>query len=277
MKGELIPVWAEMQAHVWMKLKRRAALHPDLFCELYRELNGALRTPKTVEELADITDSPDQAQRQFRKTAANDIRNERALIAFLEGVHEVLTDLGGDALSNTYFNLLEAFLDRFSLRYELRRPCSLCPTLPGIFARLISDLRTKASTDAHLSALLYDFEASVRDLQADRSETKLKTCVQKQMNLLEALGRQCPGVRGATLGAICDQVGTWPHDQLRESLKRLYGFASDYPGIRHGGTPANALRPIELRDLVGVTIALVGLSTYVTPAFDGELVYWEPA
>ncbi len=276
MKGELLPVWTEMQSHVWMKLKRRSTLHPDLFCELYRELNGALRTPKTVEELADITDNPDQAQRQFRKTTASDLRNERALIAFLEGVHEVLTDLGGDALSNTYFNLLEAFLDRFSLRYELRRPCSLCPTLPGIFARLISDLRSRTNADAHLSALLSDFEASVRDLQADRGESKLKTCVQKQMNLLEALGRQCPGVRGATLGVICDQVGTWPHDQLRESLKRLYGFASDYPGIRHGGTPANALRPIELRDLVGVTIALVGLSTYVIPSFDGELVYWEP-
>ena len=47
---------------------------------------------------------------------------------------------------------------------------------------------------------------------------------------------------GTTLGAICNQVGTWPHDKLKEAMKDLYGFASDYPGIRHGGTPANALR-----------------------------------
>ena len=67
------------------------------------------------------------------------------------------------------------------------------------------------------------------------------------MNLLEAIGRTVPGVTGTTLGAICDQVGTWPHDKLKEAMKDLYGFASDYPGIRHGGTPANALRAIDMR------------------------------
>lgn len=277
MKGALLPVWTEMRSHVWSKLQRRATSHPDLYCELYRELNQALRVSKSAQDLADITDNPAQARKEFRRTKASDLRNERALIAFLEGAHEVLDDLGGDDLSNAYFNLLASFLDRFSLRYELRRPCSLCPTLPGIFTRLILDLRTKASADAHLSALVSDFETSVRDLQADRTESKLKTCLQKQVNLLEALGQQCPGVSASTLGTICDQVRTWPHDQLKESLKRLYKFASDYPGIRHAGTPGNALRPLELRDLVGVAIALVGLSTYVTPSFDGELVYWEPS
>jgi hypothetical protein len=276
-RGEVLPVWTEMRTHVWDKLERRATDHPDLYCELFRELNSSLKAPKSVEDLADITDNPAQAKRKFRSTKLSEIKSERAILRFLEGAHEVLEELGGDNLANAYYNLLESFLARFSLRYELRRPCSLCPTLPGLFARLMSELRCKARTDPHLWSLLTEFEDSVRDLHVDRTEARLKTCIQKQVNLLEALGRQCQGVRGNTLGAICEQVGSWPHDQLKEALKRVYGFASDYPGIRHGGTPANALRPIELRDLVGVSIALVGFSAYVTPNFDGECVYWEGA
>ena len=40
----------------------------------------------------------------------------------------------------------------------------------------------------------------------------IKTCIQKQVNLLEAIGSAFPGVKRKTLGAICDQVGnSWPH------------------------------------------------------------------
>ena len=50
------------------------------------------------------------------------------------------TELVGDELSNRYFNLLAGFIDKFSLGYDLRRPCTLCPTLPGVFASLVRDL-----------------------------------------------------------------------------------------------------------------------------------------
>ena len=47
------------------------------------------------------------------------------------------------------------------------------------------------------------------------SESRIKTCIQKQVNLLEAIGSAFPGVKGKTLGAICDQVGTWPHEKIK--------------------------------------------------------------
>ncbi len=275
MRGELLPVWSDTWEHVWKKLDRKATANPDLFCELYRALNTALKEPKSIEDMADITDNAKEAKIAFRRVKPSMISGERPLIAFLEDTQEVLNDLGGDALANEYFVLLDAFLRHFSLRYELRRPCSLCPTLSGIFTRLLADLRVAVSGDAHLTTLLGDFDSSIRDLQLDRTETKLKTCIQKQVNLLEALGQECPGVTGNTLGAICDQVGTWPHNKLKETLKSVYGFASDYPGIRHAGTPAHAIRAIDLRDLVAVTVALAGLATYVTPNFDGERIYIE--
>ena len=56
-------------------------------------------------------------------------------------------------------------------------------------------------------------------------------------------------------------------------MKNLYGFASDYPGIRHGGTPANAIRTIEMRDMVAMTILLAGFTPYLTDQLNAEAVY----
>ena len=66
--------------------------------------------------------------------------------------------MAGDELSNRYFNLLAGFIDKFSLRYDLRRPCTLCPTLPGMFASLVRDLRVLTSQDTHLDTLMKEFE-----------------------------------------------------------------------------------------------------------------------
>src|SRR5262249_4508685 len=124
-----------------------------------------------------------------------------------------------------------------------------------------------------LHALMRDFEAAVRDLRGDCTDGRIKTCIQKQVNLLEALGRLHPGVTRDTLGAICDQVRTWPHAKVREAMKNLYGFANDYAGIRHSGTAANKIRDIEMRDLVAMTILLVGFSPYLTDQVDAAIVY----
>lgn len=273
MRGEFIGVWSETWREVWCKLGRHAAAPDDLFCELYRGLVEALATQPDSQMLADIVDDPAQAKAAFKKTKAKDLGGERVLVEFLEEAHAILDDLGGDALSNRYFNLLTAFINKYSLRYDLRRPCSLCPTLQGVFTNLMRDIKTATSRDAHLDGLMKDFENSIRDLRADCSDGRIKTSIQKQVNLLEAMGKQCPGVTEATLGRICNQVGTWPHEKIKEAMKNLYGFTCDYPGIRHGGTPAHALRAIEMRDMVAMSILLVGFIPYLTDQLNADLVY----
>jgi hypothetical protein len=275
MRGEILPIWPELWQRVWLPLARvgNRLGHPDLFCELYRELNKALVAPKSIELLADITDNVDQARRQFRKTRSQDLKGEEALITFLENSYEVLDELGGDTLTNVYFNRLDDFLLRFSLRYDLRRPCRLCPTLPGVFTSLVHDLRAMVSQDSHLFSLMNDFENAVRDLSDDCSEGRIKTCIQKQVNLLEAIARAYPGVTQTTLGAISNQIETWPHEKLRDALKNLYGFTSDYPGIRHGGTPANAKRAIDMRDMVAMSILLAGFTPYLSNRLNCQVVY----
>jgi hypothetical protein len=279
MRGEFIGVWSETWREIWTPLIDHEDVPEDIFCELYRTLAGdpkqpgALRTTPSVEDLADIVDDPRQSREAFERATAQDLMGERALVTFLESVHEALEEVGSDELTNRYFNLLTTFIEKFSLRYDLRRPCILCPTLPGVFANLVRDLRLLTSADPHLDALMKEFENAIRDLRHDCSDGRIKTCIQKQVNLIEAIGRTCPGVTGTTLGAICDQIGTWPHDKLKAAMKDLYAFASDYPGIRHGGTPANALRAVDMRDLVALSILLAGFTPYLSNVLNPDIVY----
>ena len=220
-----------------------------------------------------IVNDPFKSRQAFEQVRSSAFVGEIALVTFLESAFEILNDVGGNLLSNCYFNLLSGFIEKFSLRYDLRHPCVLCPTLPGVFASLVRDLRAITSQDTHLDSLMTDFEESVRDLRIDCSDRRIRTSIQKQVNLLEAIGGAAPGVTGNTLGAICDQIGTWPHEKLKTAMKSLYGFASDYPGIRHGGTPASALRAVDMRDMVAMLIVLVGFTPYITHGLNPDVVY----
>ena len=279
MRGEFIGVWAETWHEIWFPLMdeplsdNEEGVPFDLFCELYRDLAKALKAQPSIEALADIIDDPVQSWEAFEKTTVADLAGERAVVTFLEAAHPALDDLVGDELSNRYFNLLTAFIDKFSLRYDLRRPCTLCPTLPGVFASLVRDLRALTSQDPHLDALMKDFEDAVRDLRHDTSDRRIKTCIQKQVNLLEAIGHAAPGVTEDTLGRICNQVGTWPHEKIKEAMKNLYRFASDYPGIRHGGTAASALRAVDMRDMVAMSILLTGFTPYLESRLNADAIF----
>ena len=279
MRGEFIGIWSETWREIWLPLidepqgESEEGVPEDIFCELYRALAPALSPRPSVEDLAGIIDNPVQSREAFEATTANDFAGERALVGFFEAMHDALEEVGGDELTNRYFNLLSGFIDKFSLRYDLRRPCILCPTLPGVFASLVRDLRALTNQDPHLDALMKDFEAAVRDLRHDGSDRRIKTCIQKQVNLLEAIGGAAPGVTGTTLGAICNQVGTWPHKKIKEAMKNLYGFASDYPGIRHGGTPASALRAVDMRDMVAMSILLTGFTPYLESRLSADAIF----
>ena len=279
MRGEFIGVWAETWREIWLPLIEQSlaeddeGLPEDIFCELYRALAPALSPPPSVEDLADIIDNPVQSREAFEATTANDLAGERALVSFVEAAHDALEELGGDKLTNRYFNLLSGFIDKFSLRYDLRPPCILCPTLPGLFASLVRDLRALASQDPHLDRLMTDYEDAARDLRFGCTDGRIKTCIGKQFMLLEAIAALDPGVTKNTLGDMCGQLNSWPHATIKEALKKLYGFASDYPGIRHGSRAKGALRAIEMRDLVAMSILLTGFTPYLERRLsaDGDL------
>lgn len=278
MRGEFLPVWSETWRDVWSPLAKHPGAPADLFSELYRELSLAFISAPLPEALAEVSSDTGRGRATFRQVKSKELRGERALVEFFERAQFVTIDLGGDPLANRYFLLVETFLTKFSLRYDLRRPFTLHPTLPGVFARLIGDLKDIVRRDTHLHLLMVEFEDSIRDLRADSSAGRIKTCIQKQVNLLEAIGRSFPAVTETTLGRICDQLGVapniiWPHNQVRDAMKNLYRFASDYPGIRHGGTPAHALREIEMKDMVAITVLLAGFAPYLSHQLNSDIVY----
>ena len=214
-----------------------------------------------------------KARRWLRTELPLHITSEGKALQALAAVYGRVRDIGGDVLSNRYFNLVEAFIDKYSLRYDLRRPFSMHPTLPGIFARMVRNLKIAAQADAHLAAAFHEFEDALRDLTAEQTPNRIKTCISKQTNFLEAIGQRAPNVNQQTLGRICDQVNTWPHSKVKEAVKGLYGFASDYPGIRHGGTVANQIREIEMRDLVAVSVVMFGFAPYLTDQLNSDDIY----
>ena len=270
-------------------LRQRRSVAEECLAALIGDATSAERLlAQTLSDLADdpnrraeakarsldaIVNDASKSREAFGQVRSTEFVGEIALVRFIESAFEILDDVGGDPLSNRYFNLLSGFIDKFSLRYDLRRPCILCPTLPGVFASLVRDLRALTHQDPHLNTLMNEFEDAVRDLRHDGSDRRIKTCIQKQMNLLEAIGRTAPGVTENTLGAICNQVGTWPHEKLKDAMKNLYGFASDYPGIRHGGTPESALRAVDMRDMVAMSILLVGFTPYLAHGLNPDVVY----
>lgn len=255
-----------------------AAVSRDALSQAFSELSNDQEKRAEARERAldSIINDKVKSRKAFEQTQGSDFAGERALVAFLEDAHDILYDLGGDPFANLYFNLLNAFITKFSLRYDLRRPCTLCPTLPGIFASLVRDLRSLSSQDSELDEIMKDFEEAVRDLRFGPSSGRIKTCITKQVMLLEALASMAPEVTKGALGDMCEEIGNWPHPAVRESLKKLYGFASDRSGIRHGKSrkrTKRADRAMDMRDMVAMSILLAGFTPYLSDQLDAEVVY----
>ena len=271
MRGEFTGVWSETWMAIWRPLTEFGEIPADVYCDLYRELSSAFAEPPTVEALADIIDDHQQSRQALIDSKHARFSSEMALVRFFEAAHDVLEDLQGDELTNRYFGLLSDFIEKYSLGYSLRRPCALSPTLPGMFADLAGALKRLAGSDEHLASLYRAHDEAVRDLRLGATEERIKTCIGKQFMLLEAIASVAGGVAGQTLGEMCNNVTTWPHATIKDSLKKLYGFSSDYPGIRHAGNPVGRLRGIEVRDLAALSIMLMGYSPYLAAALETNL------
>lgn len=309
MRGLLLPVWSDIWPQIWAPLSEREDAPADLIAELFREFareprppmgppapaadaydaSGELVRPEDIEartayeaaradyetRLAAYQEAiaGREVETAFRQLLSETVTTERSAIQLLERAHNVIDGFDIEALRNGYFVLVEQFLEKYSLRYDLRRPFTLQPTVTGIFAGLVRELREVTRQDAHLNTLMIDFEDSIRDLRGGATQARIKTCIQKQVNLLEAMGSMCPRVTENTLGRMCDEIDTWPHFRVKESMKSLYKFASDYPGIRHGGNRRNAIRDIEMKDMVAITVLLAGFVPYLSHQLNSDFVY----
>lgn len=305
MSGEVAPVLHRTWKEVWQPLSRGKEAPPDLFSELLRELeeepaapvppvppppeafnnDGELVDPQHVAARAgydralkkhlversafEVAIAGGDARPLFKKLLQRASKSEVGAITLLEGAYDVLDGLSEELAAN-YRKLTLAFVANHNLGYSVDVHFRLHPSMPAVFSRLMREVKQKAAGHPHTAQMFGDFEEALFDLRLGRTEARLKTCLIRQFNLLEALGRQCPNVDALTLGDICNQL-QWPHPTIRGVGRNLNGFRSDFPGIAHAGN-ANA-HPLSMKDFVSISMMLASISPYFVADLDGELCY----
>jgi hypothetical protein len=264
--------------------------HSDLFAGLFRELFGAMKEEYRTDtfggepdeiirraiDVAEVTSSPELATEAFYKIDATYFASEAALVRFLENARETFAEYD-EILAVRYQLLLTAFVAKFNLRYIVETDGSITPTIPGVFGSVFEELTAIGNADGDLRAGLNDVILAFRDLKADRSEARIRTYVHRWANLLELLATRHPEATQNTLGAACKELKTWPHKTIMNSLSVLYGFTSDYPGIRHAGNAASRLRDLDMRDMIAMTVLFSGYLPYLNEQINWDDMYMSEA
>jgi hypothetical protein len=137
-----------------------------------------------------------------------------------------------------------------------------------VFAALFSELLEFSASNAQLTGAMADFEHSFDVLSRSHKETDMKTCIHKACMFVESLAASKPGVKGQTLGELCKEIECWPHKAVRSAVSSLYGFCSDYPGIRHNLNAGGQLRALQVKDSVLVALLLLAAGGYFRENLD---------
>ena len=230
---------------------------------------GAVSVPRD-ELVAQAGADPAKAEDLVSKLSEADFGSEPAIISAMSAVHEILCEIE-DSLADAYLERLREFVARYSLRYYVDAEANFWVSLSGVATSLFAQIRRIAQQDSHILTCFIDFERALAQCISDPVETHIKTTIQKQCNFLEAVGAGPESGSGSSLGRIIDEARTWPDERLKEATKILYQFASDYPGIRHGGSKKVAIRKLDMRDLISITLSLAGAVTHLTNGFENEV------
>lgn len=271
MIGSLRNHWEYTTEEIWGPLSAHEKSPPDLFNDLYDAADEFFALPTSDALFEEIRNDADKARGAFFALNGSDFRNETAIVEFLEAAYEVIVDYDVPGDPEIFKQLLREFIRKFNLRYRLDDPFKIRFLLPGSFTNLYSELQRMNSSNAHLNDLLKDFEHAFDRYARRQDPSDLKTCIAKASNYAEGLASATHGAAGS-LGALCNMIGDWPHDKVKEALQSLYKFCSDYPGIRHAGDPTGMRRNLSAKDSTLICLLLLGFTGYLSPHVDERSV-----
>jgi hypothetical protein len=271
MTGSFRTHWEYTAADVWEPMAVHEHAPPDFFGDLFDAVDEFLTLPTSDTVLEETRNDADKARETFLTLNGSDFINETAIVEFLEEAHTIIDDYDIAGYAEYFKLLLRGFIRKYNLRYRLDDPFSLRFLLPGSFTNLYLELHRMNVTNTHLSSLLQDFEYAFDSYARSENPADLKTCIAKASNYAEGLASSTNGQAG-TLGALCNQIGDWPHDKVKESLQNLYKFCSDYPGIRHAGNPRGMRRDLSLKDSTLICLLLLGFAGYLSPNVDERFI-----
>lgn len=247
--------------------------HDDLFAALYQEAVKALKEEVRAKIGFDgIAVDNDTAVILFQGIECAEFDSEMSIVQFYEDAYDTVSDYDG-LLAQRFLLLLRGFVSKYNLRYEIDENGRVTPTIPGLFASLFDELSSIAESDDDIRELLLELNHAYRDLKADKSESRIKAYIHRLTNLVESIAIRNPATTKTTLGALCKELGAWPHASIQLSFSNLYGFTSNFPGIRHAGNPSSRLRILDMRDMVALTIIFAGYTPYLSDRIDCESLY----
>lgn len=272
MRGRLVDAWKYTWLELWKPLEQSPEASEDIYMSLFVELEKALKNPLNTQAntenernriFMETSTNPAKARTFIKELEVQELAGDPELVIFFKNAYDVFSETGYNELCAEFVRLLAEFINCHNLRYKLQYPpFKLQPHLPGVFAALFTEIIESAAKNQHLSGLMNDFEHSFYIVSRSHCETDMKTCISKACMLVEGLGRIHPDSKGNTVGDICDSIKCWPHSALRDAVKKVYGFCSDYPGIRHAGNAQGQIRKLELRDSIIVPLMLLTASGY---------------
>lgn len=269
MRGRLIDAWQYAWGEIWLKLEELPDVYLDIYTDLYVELAKALK-PAGDEQAQlkfntefNVIANDSKLARDFLMTVKGvTFRSDPALARFFSDALDVYEESGNPELPQEFIRLTKEFVACHNLRYRVVEPFRLQPHLPGVFAALFAELADFSASNAQLAGAMADFEHSFDLLSKSHKESDMKSCIHKACMFVECLGAVKPGAKGKTLGDLCVNIDCWPHKAVRGAVSSLYGFCSDYPGIRHNISSGGQIRPLQVKDSVLVTLLLLAASGY---------------
>lgn len=267
MSGSLRHAWEYFGAELWGPLAeysgRDATAPPDLFSDLFAVADEFVSPRPNDAELEEARNDPDKARQLFLALKGTDFASESAIVRFLEEAHNVIADYDVPGFEDFYGRLLRDALRKFNLRYRLDEPFILRFLLPGSFNNLYGELHRLNTVNGHLAGLLTDFEKAFDRCARTQDPVDLRICIGNASKYVEGLAGATCGKAG-TLGDLCKEIKDWPHGAVQASLSSLYGFCSDYPGIRHAGNPKGVRRDLATRDMTLASLLLLSFSGYLS-------------
>ncbi len=308
MRGDLLRVWPETWTEIWYPVLRHEDAPEDIAVELFDTLVPQPVAPKEPSRPEDFTEAGDFADPADRdafaaydaafkayevalgeyQEAANDpglaeialkefltqpVLSELHAVKKIEEGNSTIAAFELESLNAYYFERTKKFLEKYNLRYTVRQPFSLHVTPSGVLVNIIQEIEKISQGDEGLQGLVRDYNEAFEDLKLGHTPGRIRTCIQKQVNLLEGIGTLNREINGG-LGEICTKIENWPHPTIPKAIIALYGLASDVQGIRHGVRNKKKLPETNLRDLVALSAMFCGAAVYLDDDLDPARIYF---
>jgi hypothetical protein len=216
----------------------------------------------------EILNEPTLAKREFKKLPIP--VDEQICIKLLEDFYETLSRLQNVTISQKYRERLTKFVETHNFRYTVTQDCKIQLSIQGILMSLLLRLQKSIENNEPRNECMKELETCIARLSDSQEE---RNCIRIASNLIEGVAIDKANKGSTTLGAAIESCrDLFPHTSLKDCIKKLYEFCSDYPNLRHAGRVSRRLRNIKKDDALLTAALAISFASYIASHDDGQSV-----